>query len=65
MSDPQAIHRSKERVERDGYLVYAEGDEIPADDVDELRRQGYIDDTPAKKAPAKKPTAPTRKRAKG
>lgn len=33
---------SKERVERDGYLVYAVGDEIPATDVDELARQGYI-----------------------
>lgn len=32
---------SKERVERDGVLVYAEGDEIPATDVDELERQGY------------------------
>jgi len=34
--------RSTERVERDGYLVYAEGDEIPASDVDELVRQGHI-----------------------
>lgn len=57
MTDPQATHRSKERVERDGYLVYAEGDEIPATDTDELRRQGYLQDEPAKKprkAPAKK-----------
>lgn len=33
---------SKERVERDGYLVYAEGDDIPESDVDELARQGYV-----------------------
>jgi len=33
---------SKERVERDGYLVYAVGDDIPASDVDELNRQGYL-----------------------
>lgn len=33
---------STERVERDGYLVYAEGDEIPSTDVDELVRQGHL-----------------------
>lgn len=33
---------STERVERDGYLVYAEGAEIPADDIDELHRQGLV-----------------------
>jgi hypothetical protein len=57
---------SKERVERDGVLVYAEGDAIPASDVDELRRQGYLNEpkadrpkpaAPAKKAPAKKAAA--------
>lgn len=32
---------SKERVERDGVLVYAEGDDIPTADADELTRQGY------------------------
>lgn len=35
---------SKERVERDGTLVYAEGDDIPETDVDELKRQGYDPD---------------------
>jgi len=33
---------SKERVERGGYLVYAEGDPIPASDTEELHRQGYL-----------------------
>lgn len=42
---------SKERVERDGYLVYAEGDEIPATDVDELKRQGYVTDDVAEVEP--------------
>jgi hypothetical protein len=32
---------SKERVERDGVLVYAEGDEIPASDTETLKAQGY------------------------
>jgi hypothetical protein len=45
---------SKERVERDGYLVYAEGDPIPESDVDELRRQGYLTGTSAP-APAAEP----------
>jgi hypothetical protein len=40
MTDARFI--SKERVERDDVLVYAEGDEIPATDVDELVRQGYL-----------------------
>lgn len=57
---------SKERVERDNYLVYAEGDPIPESDIAELKRQGYIkgasagsdkaDPAPvnkARKAPAK------------
>ncbi len=35
---------SKERVERGGYLVYAEGDPIPETDRDELIRQGYLED---------------------
>lgn len=35
---------SKERVERDGYLVYAEGDEL-AGDPDEMTRQGYEPDS--------------------
>jgi hypothetical protein len=30
---------SKERVERDGVLVYPEGVELPLSDVDEIRRQ--------------------------
>lgn len=54
-------HPSKERVERNGYLVYAEGDEIPETDIEELERQGYLkpkaDKVAAKKAPAKKSAA--------
>lgn len=37
-------YKSKERVERDGVLVYAEGDDIPESDTDELERQGYPTD---------------------
>lgn len=37
-------YTSKERVERDGVLVYAEGDDIPDTDPDELKRQGYPTD---------------------
>lgn len=37
----EAKYPSKERVERDGVLVYAEGDDIPSSDIDELKRQGY------------------------
>ncbi len=71
--DTLAVHPSKERVVRDDVLVYAEGDEIAATDLDELARQGYIDGpvvpdgehdasgAEAKKAPAKKAAA--RKRA--
>lgn len=33
---------SKERVERDGVLVYPEGFPIPEDDIAELERQGYL-----------------------
>ena len=44
----EAKYPSKERVERGGYLVYAEGDDIPETDTDELERQGYI--KPAKAA---------------
>ena len=47
----EAPYRSTERVERDGYLVYAVGDEIPASDTAELQRQGLL---PAK---AEKPAA--------
>jgi len=36
----QAKYPSKERVERDGVLVYAEGDEL-LNDPDEAKRQGY------------------------
>jgi hypothetical protein len=46
-----AKYPSKERVERDGYLVYAEGDDIPETDTEELVRQGY---TKAEPAPANK-----------
>ena len=51
----EALHPSKERVERDGYLVYAEGDEISESDVEELERQGY--------APASKKAAPAENKA--
>ena len=57
MSEPTK-HPSKHRVERDGYLVYAEGDEIPEADVDELTAQGYL---PARKA--RPPAANKRERA--
>jgi hypothetical protein len=36
----QAKYPSKERVERDGVLVYAEGDDL-INDPDEAKRQGY------------------------
>jgi hypothetical protein len=41
---------SKERVERDGVLVYAEGDPIPDTDTAELARQGYVKSEPKAKA---------------
>lgn len=37
-----AEYVSKERVERDGVLIYAEGDSIPETDTAELERQGYL-----------------------
>lgn len=40
----QAKYPSIERVERDGYLVYAKGDDIPLTDPDELVRQGHLTD---------------------
>lgn len=41
---PEAKYPSKERVERDGVLVYAEGDDL-LNDPDEAKRQGYkVDD---------------------
>jgi hypothetical protein len=40
----QVKYPSLERVERDGYLVYALGDEIPLTDTDELLRQGHLTD---------------------
>ena len=52
-----AKYPSKIRVERDGYLVYAEGDDIPETDTTELEAQGYAKPK-AQNAPAeKKPTA--------
>lgn len=45
---------SKERVERDGVLVYPEGFPIPEDDTDELRRQGYLAEAKAKQSGANK-----------
>lgn len=36
----EAKYPSKERVERDGVLVYAEGDDL-LNDPDEAKRQGY------------------------
>lgn len=48
--DEMPEYRSKERVERDGVLLYPEGDLIPETDTEELERQGLI---PKKaKAPA-------------
>ncbi len=49
--DEMPEYRSKERVERDGVLVYAEGDLIPESDAEELKRQGLVEDEKAK-APA-------------
>lgn len=49
---------SKNRVERDGYLVYAEGDPIPDTDKDELKRQGYLGDSKAQKPAADKARKP-------
>jgi hypothetical protein len=40
----EAKYPSKERVERDGVLVHAEGDDL-INDPDEARRQGYDPDT--------------------
>lgn len=54
---------SKERVERDGYLVYAEGDDIPETDTDELARQGYL--KKSEKAAANKAEAPAANKARG
>lgn len=51
---------SKERVERDGVLVYAEGDPIPDTDTDELRRQGYVTDAKAKAPAADKARRPAK-----
>lgn len=43
-----AEYPSKERVERDGVLVYPEGFPIPESDVAELRRQGYLEQEKSK-----------------
>lgn len=51
-----AKYPSKIRVERNGYLVYAEGDDIPETDVAELEAQGYLKPAAAEK-PAAKPRA--------
>lgn len=53
-------YRSKERVERDGRLLYPEGYPIPEEDVDELVRQGFIE--PDKPKPAKRQAAKKAKR---
>lgn len=47
-----AEYLSKERVERDGVLVYAEGDVIPESDTAELERQGYLKDAGKAEKPA-------------
>jgi hypothetical protein len=52
-------YRSKERVERDGVLIYPEGDLIPESDTAELQRQGLL---PAEKA-APKAAAPAANKA--
>jgi hypothetical protein len=42
----EAKYPSKERVERDGVLVHAEGDDL-INDPEEAKRQGYtVDDRP-------------------
>jgi hypothetical protein len=51
-----AKYPSKKRVERDGVLVYAEGDDIPETDVAELEHQGYL--TKAESAGANKAESP-------
>lgn len=62
-----AKYPSKERVERDGVLVHAEGDDL-INDLDEAKRQGYKIDSasteddsageaPVKRSPRRKSTA--------
>lgn len=57
----EAKYPSKIRVERDGYLVYAEGDDIPETDTAELSAQGYIDGVPATEEAPKRRRAPRNK----
>lgn len=52
---------SKERVERDGVLVYPEGFPIPEDDTAELERQGYIKGKSAGADKSKPPTVNKRR----
>lgn len=60
----EARYPSKERVERDGYLVYAEGDDL-AGDPEEAKRQGYkLDEPKADKSGADKADAPASNKAR-
>lgn len=55
-----AKYPSKERVERDGVLVHAEGDDL-IDDPEEAKRQGYkIDASTDEPAPKKAATSTKR-----
>lgn len=45
-----AKYPSKERVERDGVLIHAEGDDL-INDPDEAKRQGYKIDDPSESEP--------------
>lgn len=47
---PEAKYPSKERIERDGVLIHAEGDDL-IDDPDEAKRQGYKIDESADAEP--------------
>ena len=60
-----ARYTSKERVERDDVLIYAEGDEIPATDVDELVRQGHLPAPKAAAPAANKAERPPANKARG
>lgn len=52
-----AEYLSKERVERDGVLVYPEGSPIPESDVAELERQGFLKAAGNSAPKAEKPAA--------
>jgi hypothetical protein len=58
----EAKYPSKERVERDGYLVYAEGDDL-INDPEEAKRQGYKVDGGGTSDDAPAPAKRTRRKA--